>query len=148
VVAISVVLLNQWFTTRRAKKDLLIEKIEELFSTSHDYIRACRELLEALNDPICNNPYYVYPKDSKVKYEDSHRRLDIICGLYFPEEGFAMEEFYIWKLPILEIARKGKFLEDGEGAYSIILSDSWEHVYRSEVYFGGLCKKLKKDHGH
>jgi hypothetical protein len=146
LVAISVVLLNQWFTSRRTKKDLLVEKIEELFSTSHDYIKACKELLEALSNPEYNTPYYSYPKDSKIKFEDSLRKLEMICGLYFPKEGFSIEEFYMWRMPILEIAHKGKFLEEGEG--TLILHDSWEHVRKSESYFGELCKKLMKKHGH
>ena len=42
VVAILVVLLNQWFLSRRSRRELLIEKIEELFSASNEYVSVCR----------------------------------------------------------------------------------------------------------
>ncbi len=56
VVAIFVVLLNQWFVSRRSKRELLIEKIEELFSASNEYVSACRELMEALSQQGIDHP--------------------------------------------------------------------------------------------
>ena len=37
IVAVFVLLLNQWFTSRRAQKELYISKIEELYSAICEY---------------------------------------------------------------------------------------------------------------
>lgn len=100
VVAILVVLLNQWFLSRRSRRELLIEKIEELFSASNDYVSACRELMDSSipQGSEQSDKYYEYPSISVNKLNDSITKMQMICGLYFREETFSPEEFYIWQL--------------------------------------------------
>lgn len=148
IVAILVVLLNQWFFSRRSKRELLIEKIEELFSASNEYVSACRELMDALAQQDIDHPerYYEYPSDSVNKLNDSITKMQMICGLYFRSEKFSPDDFYIWRMPILEIAHKGKSLPEGEGYMAY--EDSKAHIRKSREQLDNLCKKLMRKHGH
>ena len=148
VVAILVVLLNQWFLSRRSRRELLIEKIEELFSASNEYVSACRELMDSLIPQGSEQPdkYYEYPSISVNKLNDSITKLQMICGLYFREEKFSPEEFYIWRMPILEIAHKGKSLSEGEA--HLAYEESKTHITKSREQLDELCKRLMKKHGH
>lgn len=148
VVAIFVVLLNQWFVSRRSKRELLIEKIEELFSASNEYVSACRELIYAFTQQDIDYPerYYEYPSESVNKLNDSITKMQMICGLYFRAEKFLPEDFYIWRMPILEIAHKGKSLPEGEG--HMAYEDSKAHIRKSREQLDDLCKRLMRKHGH
>ena len=148
VVAIFVVLLNQWFVSRRSKRELLIEKIEELFSASNEYVSACRELMEALSQQGIDHPerYYEYPSESVNKLNDSITKMQMICGLYFRAEKFSPDDFYIWRMPILEIAHKEKYLPEGKG--HMAYEDSKAHIRTSREKLDDLCKRLMRKHGH
>jgi len=147
VVAIFVVLLNQWFVSRRFKRELLIEKIEALFSASNVYVSACRELMDAFDQQNIDHPdrYYEYPSESANKLNDSISKMQMICGLYFQAEDFSPDDFYIWRMPILEIAHKGKSLREGEGYMAY--EDSNIHIIKSREKLDNLCKKLMCKHG-
>lgn len=116
VVAVCVVLLNQWFLSRRSKRDLLIEKIEELFEAANEYVSACRELMDSFSEESVNNKqeFFNYPASAVNKLNDSITKMQMICGLYFRSEKFDPNKFYIWNMPILEIVHKGKTLPEGE----------------------------------
>ncbi|MEP4547387.1 MAG: hypothetical protein ABJ000_14515 [Saccharospirillum sp.] len=148
VVAIFVVLLNQWFMSKRSKRELLIEKIEELFSASNEYVSACRELMDALAQQDIDRPgkYYEYPSESVNKLNDSITKMQMICGLYFKAVEFSPDDFYIWRMPILEIAHKGKSLPEGEG--QMAYEDSKAHIRKSREQLDNLCKRLMHKHGH
>lgn len=148
LVAIFVVLLNQWFLSRRAKRELLIEKIEELFSASNEYVSACRELMDDLARQGTNHPekYYEFPKESVNKLNDSISKMQMICGLYFRAEDFSPDDYYIWRMPILEIAHKGKSLPEGEA--HMAYEESRAHIVKSRENLNALCKKLMLKHGH
>ena len=148
VVAILVVLLNQWFVSRRSKRELLIEKIEDLFSASNEYVSACRELMDALDQQDTAHPdrFYEYPSGSVNKLNDSITKMQMICGLYFRAENFSPDDFYIWRMPILEIAHKGKSLPEGES--HMAYEDSKIHIRTSREKLDELCKKLMRKHGH
>ena len=148
VVAILVVLLNQWFVSQRSKRELLIEKIEELFSGSNEYVSACRELMDALDQQDIDHQarYYEYPGESVNKLNDSITKMQMICGLYFRSETFSPDDFYIWRMPILEIAHKGKSLPEGEG--HMAYENSKIHIRKSREQLDDLCKRLMRKHGH
>ncbi|WP_299595634.1 hypothetical protein [uncultured Microbulbifer sp.] len=146
VVAVMVVLLNQWFLSRRAKRELLIEKIEEIFTASNEYIASCRELLAALNNSNSQEEYYEYPEESVNKLNDSITKIQMICGLYFNSESFNAEDFRIWRMPILEIAHKGKILPEGET--HMAYEDSKIHIHTSREKLDDLCKSLMRRYGH
>ena len=48
LVAIFVLLLNQWFTNRRERNKLISEKIEEMYLTSIDYTNSAHQMLKDL----------------------------------------------------------------------------------------------------
>ena len=146
-VAIFVVFLNQWFVSRRFRRQLLIGKIEELFSASNEYVSACRELMDALAQQGVDHPErcYEYPVESVNKLSDSITRLQMICGLYFQTARFSPDDFYIWRMPILEIAHKGKSLPEGER--QMAYENSNAHVMNSREQLDDLCKGLMRRHG-
>lgn len=148
VVAIGVVLLNQWFLSKRSKRDLLIEKIEELFEASSEYVAACRELMESLSKQSLdhNEEYFNYPVSAVNKLNDSITKMQMICGLYFRSEIFDPDKFYIWNMPILDIAHKGKTLPEGEA--HMAHKDSWVHIHKARKELDELCKKLMRKYGH
>jgi hypothetical protein len=148
LVAILVVLLNQWFLSRRSKRELLIEKVEDLFSASNEYIAACRELMRSLSEPNLNSSDkpYEYPKGSLIKLNDSITKMQMICGLYFRSEKFSPESLHISNMPIFDIAYKVKTLQEGEG--HIKSEQSREHIIKSRDKLDKLCKKLMKKYGH
>jgi hypothetical protein len=148
VIAVLVVLLNQWFISRRAKRELLIEKIEELFTASNEYISACRELMDSLKEQGVGQPdkYYDYPQEIVNKLNDSITKMQMICGLYFKSEKFDPDEFYIWRMPILNIAHKGIEQEEGEGY--IEHENSLKHIADSRKKLDSLCMDLMKKYGH
>jgi len=58
VIAVAVVLLNQWFNSKRARKDKIIEKIEETFSS----MLLMQEAISSLHNEIITN-YHKYPNE-------------------------------------------------------------------------------------
>ncbi|MCV3263204.1 hypothetical protein OGZ01_11005 [Vibrio harveyi] len=45
ILAISLLLMNQWFTSRKAKADLRVLKLEELMNTLYAYERLCFDVI-------------------------------------------------------------------------------------------------------
>ena len=148
VVAISVVLLNQKITSNRSKRELLIEKIEELYLASNEYISACSELLDHVTEhsrkPIGTN--YDSPRELVNNLNDSITKMQMICGLYFKAENFPSNKFYMWNMPIFENTQKRKHLSEDEAFEAH--DDSIHHISVSREYLDDLCKKLMKAHGH
>lgn len=104
--------------------------------------------MNALAKHNANHPdkYYEYPVDSVHKLNDSVTRKQMICGLYFREERFSPDDYYIWRMPILEIAHKGKSLPEGE-AYNAY-QESLAHIKGSREQLDSLCKRLMQKRGH
>lgn len=89
-IAICVVLLNQWYNSRRAKKDKLIEKIEETYSV----IIRILELRLLIHNRILDE----YPEQSAelFNYHEEFLRetakAEMLSGLYFPNLTGLVEE--------------------------------------------------------
>ena len=147
MVAIFVVLLNQRFVSIRSKRELLIEKIEELFSASIEYISSCRELMDSIDqqDKDYAGSPYEYPSNSVNKLNDSITKMQMICGLYFRAENFYPDDFYIWRMPILEIVHKGGSSVDEKGWMAC--KDSKAHIIKSRKKLDDLCNKLMRKYG-
>jgi len=69
----------------------------------------------------------------------------MICGLYFQSERFVPDEFYIWRMPILNIAYKGIKQAEGEGY--IEHENSLKHIADSRKKLDFLCMDLMKKYG-
>jgi hypothetical protein len=85
LVAIIVLLLNQWFTNRRERKKILIEKIEEMYLSSIDYANSANQIIKDLSSSKHRTGHGYYKIDQVVYGEmnDAIRKMNMLCGLYF-----------------------------------------------------------------
>jgi len=113
IIAVSVVLLNQWLNSKRARKEKIIDKIEEAFTS----VVSMQELMNNLHTEIVNN-YEKYPKNKKNyslslrggaykadEYDNAHPiHLEIIRAgekalmlsmLYFPSLEECIKQIYV-----------------------------------------------------
>jgi len=148
IVAVLVVLLNQWIMTRRAKRELLIEKIEELYLASEKYIKCCTNLLIPIQGNITSSiiTNYDYPQNLALELTESINKIQMICGLYFSSRIFKTEEFVIENMPLFRIIKKKIRASDGE--LLTAFEQSREHIEDSREKLFKLCNVLMKKYGH
>lgn len=85
VLAVLILLLNQWFISRRAKKELFITKVEELLTTIYAYERMSLDILSRLfNSSIADQTTL----DKMAESAEIADKLEMLCVLYFPEITF------------------------------------------------------------
>jgi hypothetical protein len=147
VVAIFVVLLNQWFVARRARRELLISKIEKLYVASSEYVSACRNILYALNEDghRSEHGYFNPPRNLVDEIADSLSKIEMICGLYFPEIDFDPDKYRIWNMEIIKASEKGTVPPEEEGY--MMHEDAWLHVRNSRATLDILCGDLMLQYG-
>ena len=147
VVAILVVLLNQWFVARRVRKELLLSKIEELYVASSEYVTACRNILYALKEDEhrSEHGYFNPPRNLVDEIGDSLSKIEMICGLYFPEIIFDPDKYGVWNMEIIKAAEKGTFPSEEEGY--MMHEDAWQHVRNSRATLDILCGDLMREYG-
>lgn len=82
LLAISILLLNQWFTKRKTRRDLLIEKLEKLASSLYSYQR--------ISSSLCNSFFLQHDVDPEKLAELSvvSGEIEMLQKLYFPNEKF------------------------------------------------------------
>lgn len=85
VLALSILLLNQWFISRRAEKELIITKIEELLTTIYAYERISLDILSRLFNIPGEDQVML---DKMVESAEVADKLEMLCVLYFPEITF------------------------------------------------------------
>ena len=147
-VAVLIVLLNQWFISRRSKRELLIEKIEELYLASSHYIKVCTNILNSIakHKNSEGNKDFNLSEELSIEITEAINRIEMICGLYFEEEKINSEDFYIHNMPIVDIVTKKKQIaEDVSWAAH---EKSREHILVSREKLSNLCNKLMKKYGH
>ncbi len=146
--AISALLINQYFSVRKSRRELLIGKIEEIFQSSISYERSARDLLKAIyrggRDQAGNfalDQTFIDAMNLEVE------KLEMLFSLYFPDVNFRKEDYYAGTtLPILEIAVKEKKVSDDEA-----LSASEDTRTRIQENTDGLkriCSLLMKANAH
>ena len=74
---------------------------------------------------------------------DSIRKMEMLCGLYFPEVDFQVTDYTIGNLPIVETSIKGKQLSEDEGF--ALYEQSRDHINAAEKKLAKLCRNLMKD---
>jgi hypothetical protein len=81
-LAVCLLLLNQWFIARKAKKELFITKIEELLTTIYTYERLSLDILSRL----FNSPSIIeqVTLDKMAESAEISDKLEMLCVLYFP----------------------------------------------------------------
>ena len=148
VIAILVLLLNQHFTTRRARKEILIKKIEEAYQSALAYERHARKLLSAIHkggqDGSGNfvlDPALIDAMNEEVE------KIEMILGLHFPSVSFEKSRYYAGPtLPVLEIAVKEKKISEQE-AIEASLSTA-ENIRNNVTEIKELCVELMKKYRH
>lgn len=142
IIAITVLLLNQHFATRRARKELLIKKIEETYQSSLAYENHARQLLKAINKGNRDEHGNFYLDQALIdSMNDEVEKMEMIVGLYFPKIKFEKNRYYAGPtLPVLEIAIKEKKIsEDG----AIDASEKTrENITRNVSEIKALCVSL------
>ncbi|MEG3755317.1 hypothetical protein [Psychromonas arctica] len=89
VLAVCLLLLNQWFIARKARKELFITKIEELLTTIYTYERLSLDILSRLfNLPTIDQ----ITLDKMAESAEVSDKLEMLCVLYFPEIHFDSSE--------------------------------------------------------
>lgn len=92
VVALSVLLVNQWFLTRRARCDLYIKKIEELYIAIADYEDAGYDFMSF----SCTESNQ-FEMDSVIqkfnRVTDALQKIDMFMSLYFLEVPFDVSDY-------------------------------------------------------
>jgi len=84
IIAIAVVLINQWFHSRRARKETLILKIEEIFSLTIKM----HQLILTIHDQVLGNNDFsreetVNLQSNHVELESVATSLSMLASLYF-----------------------------------------------------------------
>lgn len=149
VLALIILLANQWFNNRRAKKELAIKKIEELYLASIEYTSACRDLLGDLTKKEFRNEHGDFNPDHEklANIGELVRKMEMLSHLHFPSAEFHAGEYIVpVVMPIIEIAEKSKYLPEGE-AHSIY-EDSRDNITAAGKRLGDMCSQLMNEHRH
>jgi len=143
-VAIAILILNQWFTNRRERKKIIVEKIEEMYINSIDYTNSANQLIKDLSNPNNRDSKGCFVVDQVVygNMNDAIRRMQMLCGLYFSEINFQVSDYSIANLPIVDVSIKGKNIEEGE-AFELY-QQSREHINNAEKKLSDICRDLMK----
>ena len=144
LIAMFILLLNQSFINRRNKRDLLVQKVEDLYVLSIEYSNTCQNIL----DDIKNNEAEVFEIDpaKSNKVTELIRRMEMICGLHFNGAGFDSNDYRLWNMPIIEFETKENYRDETE--HHMAYEDSQQHIVDADAKLAVICKKLMNKHGH
>ena len=156
VVAISIFILNQWYINKRNQKAIYIEKIEELYLASIDYVNAAQKLLmmhrNSRNKLLNTNELPSMEEGEKFANENriavlgmnnAIKKMEMLCGLYFPAEDVPLHEYGLKALPFIISSEHQDDYELGHyrtDSYKISL----KHINQAEDALGHLCNKLMR----
>jgi len=90
-VAVTVLLLNQWFLSRRARKELYISKIEELYSAICEYELLSYDFMSLLFNGKVEDEA---TKELLNKSLASLQKIEMYTGLHFPDISFDREKYH------------------------------------------------------
>lgn len=147
-IAILVLLVSQHFTTKRARKDILIRKIEEAYQSALSYERYSRKLLSAIYRGGRDERGYFKLDSSLVDaMNEEVEKLEMLLGLYFPSVEFNKERYYAGPtLPVLEIAIKEKVVSEEESLEAS--ENTKDNIARNSAEIKAICGKLMRQYQH
>jgi hypothetical protein len=88
ILAICLLLTNQWFIARKSKKELIISKIEELLTNVYAYERLTLDILSRLfNEGVIDQGTL----DKMVESAEVSDKIEMLCALYFSKISFDAE---------------------------------------------------------
>lgn len=88
-LAVFLLLLNQWFTNRKSKREFKIIKIEELYKALYVYERLSLDVLSMLYDSVSPNEPKIMNKLSETI--ELAQNIELLANLYFPNIGIDMD---------------------------------------------------------
>lgn len=140
VIAILVLIANQYFANKRERKKIICEKIEEFYEASISYTKACDELITDIQLMKYKRENGYYDNDPVIYSQlvDSLIKMEMLQGLYFPNMDFKKENYSIDKMPIIWDAISGEMARrtsDVETSYK----KSRKHVETSSEHFREIC---------
>lgn len=80
-LAVSLLLLNQWFSTRKDKRNLRVIKLEEYATAIYSYERLCFDVLSRLYNHPTTDQLTI---DKMVESVELSDRIEMLSALYFP----------------------------------------------------------------
>jgi len=150
VVAIGIFILNQRFIDRRSRNQVTCEKIEELYLASIDYVNSVHKMLYLHNKDRavivdgCSAILDIRDEHEAIllSMNNSIKKMEMLCGLYFPFADIPFHEYGIKALPYIERPFSHNNLEGERNIrnYNISL----KHAGKAEDALGHLCNKLMR----
>ena len=144
LLAVGVLLTNQYFSQRRARQEYLLKKIEELAQLSIEYTDLCTEILDDIQSQRADYP--TVSREHKRRLMASIRQMELIVGLYFQDSGFDPNDYYMGNMRVLDVLEKGKVYEEDE--VYCLFEDARQHVVDSDAKLAVICSGLVKRFGH
>ncbi|MEH0373920.1 hypothetical protein [Vibrio mimicus] len=144
LLAVGVLLTNQYFSQRRARQEYLLKKIEELAQLSIEYTDLCTEILDDIQSQ--RGDYLTVSREHRRRLMANIRQMELIVGLYFQDSGFDPNDYYMWNMQVLDVLEKGKACEEGE--VYCLFEDDRQHVVDSDAKLAVICSGLVKRFGH
>jgi hypothetical protein len=146
-IAILVLLLNQHFTARRSRKDVLIRKIEELYQSAISYERHARALLAGIYRGRLNSGRFELDRTALDAMNDEVERIEMLLGLYFPSVSFEKARYYAGPtLPVMEIAVKRKEVSEDEALDAS--ERTKDNIARNAAEIKAICAGLMRTNTH
>ncbi len=145
-VAIFVLILNQRFTNIRERKKVHVEKIEELYLAVIEYLEACDDLVTDIQRSTYREQetgYHRYNEATYDRRESSIIKIEMLCGLYFPEVTFDPNDYCISKIPAFWAATSGQFARK-EVSGEQVVKESRAHIDEASKELKGICRNLMK----
>ena len=148
LLAVFVILINQYFITRRNRRDMLLEKIEDLYKISIEYTDTCSEVLDDIENQVRDTmvKFPTVTREHKRKVQGLIQRMEMICGLHFPSSEFDPNDYRLWNMEVLEYLEKGKHTAEGE--MHLKWEDAKQHIVDSDAKLAFICSKLVDEHGY
>ena len=145
LLAVSVLLLNQFFTNSRERKKILMGKVEELYLTTLEYLEACDQLITDIQKSKyrCETGYHRNDEVAYAKMVNSVTKIEMLCDLYFPQVKFEAKDYCVTKMPLIWAANSGQ-LARKEVNGEEVLKESREFISSSSANLKILCGKLMK----
>ena len=84
ILAVSILLLNQWFNSRKSRKELYINKIEELLTTLYSYERLSINIIVASH----TSPSSQETVDKMIDGLEMSDKIEMLCSLYLKQIEF------------------------------------------------------------
>lgn len=148
LIAVFVLLVNQYFAVRKSRKELLIKKIEEAYQAAMVYERSARSLLKAINrGGRDENGNFALDPSLIEAMNDEVEKLEMLMGLYFPKVKFNKEQYYAGPtLPVMEIAIKEKRVTEDEALEAA--HRTRDNISANVVALKKVCAVLMEIHRH